>query len=421
MMSCYTGLPGAGKSYGANLAIMHALERTDKFVVTNSAVVMGELNDYYQKRAQTGKPFIDVFARVRLITTEEAREFWRFRGTFTVLADKPIPRKRSNATLNEKSDERPHSDTRPNTAQVVDIINDWYIALGLYLPGVLYVIEEAHLLFDARSWQATSETLTFYNSQHRKFRDDAIFVTQFLKMLELRVKGFCEEFHVFKNFAGRRTMQLLRMPSRMRELTYTMDPNAPGATPDHEVWRPLDKDRARCYNTMRGVGVGGANAPETRDVKGFSVPWWTPLVLLVVGGILFVQGSKWLAAKALSFTVRDPKTLEAKPKPEPGVHKRPSRESESTSTENKPPPVTLALPAPKIVGTVVGKGSVRVLLDNGTVLRPADLARLDEDKAVGRDGTVYWFQRSTQAPPKPAAASRTVKQAPPQQRTRPSE
>jgi len=409
MMACYTGLPGAGKSYGANLAIMLALERTDKFVATNCAVNLDELNAYYQEEtSQRGKPLVDVYKRVRIITTEEAREFWRFRGTFTVLPDKPVPRKRTNAILNEKGDDRPHSDIRPNTAQVVDIINEWYAGLGIYVPGVLYVIEEAHLLFDARSWQATSETLTFYNSQHRKFRDDAIFVTQFLKMLEVRVKGFCEEFHVFKNFAGRRTMQFLRMPSRMRELTYTMDPNAPGATPDHEVWRSLDVRRAKCYNTMRGVGVGGANAPEERKVKGFSVPWWTPLILLVLAGIVFVAGSKFIAKKALEFTVRDPKSLEPKPKQETPSQRKPHKED--------PPPqpvtVTPALPQPtrKMVGSVVGNGTVRVVLDDGTVLRPNDLLRLDTDKAVGIDGTVYWYGRPFQSETKPKPTQKTVKQ-----------
>jgi len=412
MIEMITGLPGAGKSYGAHLRLMTCLERSDKFIVTNTAVKMDELNAYYNDLARTtGRPLIDVFARVRIITTDEAREFWRFRGAFTVLADRPRKRQRTLKALNEKHDDLTEPDDKPNTAQVVDIVNDWAIDCGVFWPGVFYIIEEAHLLFDARSWQATSACLTFYNSQHRKFRDDCIFVTQFLKMIELRVKGFAENFYVYRNFAGRKVYQVLKMPNRMRELKYGMDPSSPGAMADEETWRTLDKKRAATYDTMRGVGIGGGREPEKRIVSGFSIPWWSPLVGLVLAGILFVTGSKWFAEKGLTSFVKTP-GAEVKPaQQQPPARRRepveqpPSRPQAPPASE--PLPVATA-PPPVVTGTAIGKGQIMVMLSNGQTLRGPDLRSVDEDKAVTRDGVVLWKQRTTPPRVTPALPARTV-------------
>jgi len=392
MIEMMTGLPGAGKSYGTLCRIMEVLETTDKYVVTNVALLLDNLNAYYQKRHNEGKPFIDVFARVRLITTAEAREFWRFRGTFTVLPSKSLKKKRKGPL--EPLPEQDEDEL--NTAKVVDLVNAWIVENQGYLPGVFYVIEEAHILFDARSWQTTEGTLTFYNSQHRKYRDDALFVTQFLKLVETRVKGFAENFYVYRNFAGRKVYQFLRMPSRMRELKFPVDPNTPGARSDEERWRPLDLERAACYNTMAGVGVRGAAKPEERNVRGFSLPWWTPIGALVIGGILFMFGSRWFIHKGAATFLKEPaqyvnpsiqnantqSTAKNEPSKPRSVDRAPDRKAPEPRAEEKPATV---------VGTLVTpEGRVLVVLSDGRRLRGDSLASVDEDKVTLRNGDVIW-------------------------------
>jgi hypothetical protein len=165
---------------------------------------------------------------------------------------------------------------------LVDLENE-----GRRQPPVCYIIDEAHVLFDARSWQNTSAALTFYNSQHRKLGDDVLFVTQFLQLIEKRVRGFVERYHVMRNWIGASVMKVLRMPARIRELVYYVEP-AKGMESDREIWRKLDLEKANCYDTMAGVGIRGGRPPEIRKHKGFALPWWS-----VFGGIAALAFGVW--------------------------------------------------------------------------------------------------------------------------------
>src|SRR5690606_31834193 len=60
-------------------------------------------------------------------------------------------------------------------------------------PGIDYVIDECHVFFDARAWAESGLSLTYYNSQHRKLDDNVTFVTQFLELIDKRVKSFSQE------------------------------------------------------------------------------------------------------------------------------------------------------------------------------------------------------------------------------------
>jgi len=407
MIEMYTGLPGAGKSYGALLRIMDVLERTNQVVVTNCALRLDVLNEYYNRRASSVGRLVDVFSRVRLINSTEAREFWRFRPSFSVIPDVTLKRRRKASELTEIASGDGIGD-RPNTAQVVDVVTDMLNEAGHRQPGVFYVIEEAHLLFDARSWASTAQTLTFYNSQHRKFLDDCVFVTQFLKLIELRVRGFAENFYVYRNFAGRKVYQFLRMPSRLRELKFPVDPSVPGAQHDSETWRALDLEKAACYSSMSGVGVGGAGSVEVRSVKGFSLPWWSPFVALAALALLFVVGSKLALSK---FGESFVKTVSPATSSDP-VSRQKSPRGEVKHDLVKPPPVPPAAPAavsrpagalpgaewPTVRSTAVrADGRMVVTLSTGIILREADILLIDDSKIVTRGGQTFYKSRD-QAP-----------------------
>jgi len=390
MIEMLTGLPGAGKSYGALLFIMEKLERSSQFVITNCALNLDELNAYYNRR---GGAFVDVFSRIRLITTAEAREFWRFRGEFTVLPSRPVPKRRSNEVFREVLKPAPED---VNSCQVVDVCNDWLADLGVVTPGVFYVLEEAHLLFDSRSWQNSAACLTFYNSQHRKFRDDALFVTQFLKMVEIRVKGFAENFYVYRNFKGRKVYQFLRMPARMRELKFGMDPSTPGAVQDSETWRTLDPAKAKCYWTMKGVGIGGAVAPEERKVSGFALPWWSPFAALIVVAVLFLVGSRMVVERAGTTFLKTPAQIEASRAKSTAQPTSPSEPNKSREKPVSSP--SKGVPAESRPVWVAGLALRRdedpvVYLSDGRTLRGPDLVLVDEDRVVLRSGEVVARRR----------------------------
>lgn len=370
MIAISTGKPGAGKSYGALCAIIDELQFGDRDIVTNVSLHMAELNAYFQR---SGRNFVDVFARVRLITREQAREFWRFRGRLTMRPDR-VDRKGELVGETAAS------------------------ALGETVegqPGVFYVIDEAHILFDARNWQKSADSLTFYNSQHRKLGDELLFVTQFLKLIEMRVRGFAERFYVFRNFAGAKAMQILSMPVRIRELVYSVEPGGTGVRHDTEAWRRLDLEKAKCYDTTAGVGMTGGRKPEVRKTRGFSVPWWTVLVAIVLGGVGVAMLPNFFAKKILTgFSSLGTHVV-------PVAHSVPAEPPSVADRVERPHNVVAVAPAPVVplppvyfTGSLVRGARAVAYLSSGRVLRSGvDLALITSDKCVSTDGETFW--RST--------------------------
>jgi len=401
-MRALTGKPGAGKSYGALLLILEELERGDKYIVTNMALLLPMLNEYYQRG---GRRFIDVYERIRLISREEAGEFWRFRGTFSMRKPpKVLTRGRDIKKLKIGAGAVISDDDLEESYNVVDALS-WYVLPGM--PGVLYVIDEAHILFDARNFQRTAKELTVYNSQHRKFVDDVIFVTQFLDLLEKRIRGFCEIFIVYKNFAGNKMWNILSMPRRMRELTYSVDPTGAGrAAADTEVWRQLDISKASLYDTMAGVGVQGGRKPEVRKQRGFSIPWWAVLIgipCLCWGVSAAFDAAANKVATNLKVSV-DPHEKRPIPSPypppqTPSVSNRPSGAPPApapvvVSEPRRVGSVSVDSPPAAVVASLVTADRVLVVLDDGRILRAPQIAVIDSDKVVTRDGAVHWMQRA---------------------------
>lgn len=408
MIEMFTGKPGGGKSYGGLLAILDELENGNRDIVTNMALDLNELNAYFQRK---GRRFVDVFSRVRMITREEAGEFWRYRGNMTVLPIKEAPpsafakwirdvwaqneatlTKKQQGEVEERLKEAWQLEADP-VKTLAELINYIGAKLGALPRGVLYIIDEAHVLFDARRWLASAVSLTIYNSQHRKFDDHCVFVTQFLKLIEVRVRGFAERFRVYRNFTGTKALLFLRMPSRMREMIYGAEPG-PGVPVDEEKWRALDAEKAKCYDTMAGVGVAGGRKPEVRRVTGFALPWWSPLVGLFLLG-LGIYGAVNYAPRLFASLVQ-PKTAPASPAPtaEPPRSTPPPYQppTQPLQRQNKPKEVQ-QVPDVTVEGVMVRASSVMVMLSDGRTLRNPDLAVVTEDYAQTRSGEVYWRRR----------------------------
>jgi len=372
MIAIYTGKPGGGKTYGALLEILRELEQGDRDIVTNVALDLNVMNEYFQRR---GRKFADVFLRVRIIDTREAREFWRFRGRFTVLPDSLLLRQSAFSTAADGS--------AASVSALAELVKDQ--------PSVFYVIDEAHILFDARNWQKSSASLTFYNSQHRKLRDELVFVTQFLKLLEGRVRGFAEQFRVYRNFVGTKAFSLLSMPPRMRELVYSTEPG-PGVDADSEAWRRLDAEKALCYDTSGGVGMTGGRKPEVRKVRGFALPWWSVIVAIVVLGVVMTQIPGWIARRIGTAIVGAPvKSALIAPDKAPAV-----AVSSPVEVAKKPGEGLGIPPKPKpLVTGVLQKGPLlRVTLDDGRTLRAGDVVAVYGDRVILRGGEVLFYARA---------------------------
>lgn len=257
MIEFFLGKTGAGKSYLAIKEIRNFLVSSDDgYVVTNLAIDLGALNAYLARRYP--KRSIDVINRVRILSDSEARYFYLHRERGVDL----------HMTTKEEQDrlEFPPFSEAANNSQFV-----------------LYVIDEAHIFFDSRAWGQVGLTLNFFASQHRKFRCDIIFVTQFLDQCEKRLRLHATRYIECSNW-GMRQWMFWRLPKRFRTAETYKQPPCPAETSGS---CQMEIDLANCYDTSAGVGVRGGRAPERVRRKG--LPFWTlPATVLAIVGVLYL-------------------------------------------------------------------------------------------------------------------------------------
>jgi len=216
MIRTYTGKPRGGKSYGAlKREVLDEAVYGLRIIVTNLSIFPGELAAYIQKHHP--KATFDVNERLVIISKEEAKRFWLIRG--------PGDRNR----IEDTSQQQQKNGVFPDFGKHAEEHNS---------PGVLYVIDEAHVLFDARGWATNGLALTYYNSQHGKLNDDVVFITQFLSLLDSRCKDFSQAYHVYTNFKFLKLFTWFRVPesSRVEEAS---------AWPKQPNWRRHWRNPAR--------------------------------------------------------------------------------------------------------------------------------------------------------------------------------
>ncbi len=235
------GKPGSGKSLYATSRLIEELANGTRNVVTNLPIRPDRLNEYLQKTY----PDRDcrMLQRLRLLTDDELREFWKYRGP-------------EGGDVDGKS-------------------------------GVAYFLDEAHIAFNARDWAALGRGAINYLSQHRKLGDIVWPITQSPGNLDKQFRSVAEDFTVLRNeytakygpFRGR---------GRFVRRTYLSEPSG-NAEPFEKATFTLDKEGiASCYDTAKGIGVHGSKADIGRRAKGWSI-WWAfagAFVLAALVGIV---------------------------------------------------------------------------------------------------------------------------------------
>jgi len=417
MIEMVTGKPGAGKSFWITREVVLTLPEGEWGVVGNLPLLLPKLYEYFMK---SGRKWQDIFARVRLITDEETQEFWRFTPWYTILPGGSARDRREYEkylAMKKRGDKMREVEVRRMNEFAVESVN----ALAWVskqreddpdlspFPPVLQIIDEAHIAFDSRKWDDASDALTRINSQHRKLRWRIIFATQFLGLIDKRVKGFAEKFRVFKNMFGARKWNFIEMPKRMRELVYTVEPTPNAGPPDEEHWWSFDMEIAGCYDTMAGVGIAGGRKAEMRGTRGFKLPWWSVFVGL---GVFVWAGAKLpeMAVNSVKdgfskFTAPRLQPPTAEKKQAAGIRsttKTPVLTQQSNASVTQPPNVERIY----VTGVVMTKTRAKAMLSDGRVLQGKPGAWITSDYVLGPDGEQYWMKPhkpqpvATQAKPK---------------------
>jgi len=376
MIEFILGKTGSGKSYLAVKTVADILvNEPEVHILTNLSLDLARLNVLLKERFPTIEP--DVVGRVHFLSDEQCRKFYLYREPGNVL--------------------------EPTTpAQQKELVfPDFDGASKRSGAPIVYVIDEAHIFFDAREWAQVGPTLNFFASQHRKFRvHRIILITQFLDQVEKRLRNHSVKFTECVNYGVRR-LALWKLPKVFRTLETYKAPPCPSETSAN--YR-IDPALADCYDTSAGVGVSGGNGPEKVRRKG--LPFWTlPAAALAAAVALWFAPD--LAVRGLlgAFGGSDPRQAEKLPvapsQPlalESGMVKPAAQNDKQGNIQ----PAAVAIeaprpPPPRVRSWLVRGNLAMVTMEDGRVLTEAD----PEFGGIARRGNAVWVDgvKSFMVPP----------------------
>lgn len=230
-----SGKPRGGKSYYALKLLVDELAFGSRVVITNLDLDMAELNVYLQGKYPSKS--INLHERVLLIDEEQMGKFFTIR---------PHPSK--GAKLLTKQDWQ--EGKLPDYSGVCD-------------GGVMYVLDEVHIKFNARQWMHTGQDVLHYLSQHAKLGDTVICITQAVNNVDKQFRSVTQDYTVLRNL-GKEKMSAFAMPRIIVRNTFLSPPSSNEAPMETGTFKIDVNGLAKCYRTQSGVGI---HATGTADMK----------------------------------------------------------------------------------------------------------------------------------------------------------
>lgn len=284
MHTVVVGKFGSGKSlYGVQL-VVDELVNGNRAIVTTLALRLDRLNHYVQTLTDRD---CQVLQRVLVINKEELGRFWRFRGPgrWGEYGTEPeilgaVERQMEKGVVKEEADPR------------------W----SCVSRGVMYVLDEAPVRFHARMWAETGIEFSGYMTQHRKVSDDVYSLARTASMLDKQFRQTADRCAVLDNWY-QRAVGMFTAPRKIVVHWFENCPPGPFEPPARKEELRIDPEGlAGCYWTAKGLGVGGVSADIGKKAKG--LPWWSSIVFVVLGVIVFWFGIHWAMGGALSLSLK---------------------------------------------------------------------------------------------------------------------
>lgn len=287
--SLIVGLPRHGKSlYGVMQAKAELLDGK-RYLVTNLPFDLKKLGEYLETKFNvTVEP--QLFDRVRLLTPEETAEFWLYDCEGEIDQAVPLVKVKSRAWRSKRLKEREDI-----------LVPDFSHRQRNEYPGVLFLIDEAHLFFDAHHWQEIGTDLSYFVSQHGHMRTDIMLITQHPAKLAKRLKLDLEEWTVVENLGRKKGWLGVTQPGWFQRATYAGKPDDPDpGQPEKGTFR-MEKALADCYSTSAGVGLSGrVDTQEQKRGKHWS-RWALVGVALAVIALILPFGLLTAMGKAINW------------------------------------------------------------------------------------------------------------------------
>jgi len=273
-----SGKPGGGKTMYSVKLILHELLYGSRVIITNVGLLAGEINAYIQKNYPNKS--VNLFERLILIDEEQMGVFFTIRP----------PGSRGPVMLTK---EQWQAGKMPDYSGVTD-------------KGVMYVLDEIHIKFNARAWMETGRDVLFYLSQHRKLGDTVICITQAIGNVDKQFRSVTQDYTYIRNL-GKERMSKFRLPSMFIRQTYN--------TPATDTTVPMETGSFRLdvtglaslYDTAKGVSIHG-RAGADKDERKTGLHWGVGVALIIAAVILF-----WRVGPPLLASVfKTPQRVEAK-------------------------------------------------------------------------------------------------------------
>lgn len=275
MLTICVGPNGSGKSLWALHQVIRFLRDEDekRLIVTTLALNMDRLNEYLQEKY--GEKAVDLMGRVWLISGEQMRHFWRFRGVRRGWTDG-----QDEGFAGVEADEYGAFIDVQDKGVIVEQKDPRWTKVE---RGVIYVLDEIQTQFGARDWQKTGPEFMAYQSQHRKFGDDVIAIAPSSALIDKQFRILSGECVTLQNWYKLK-VGLIKAPRKIHYTVYQNCPPAPGEQGlSSGSFRIDGEGLASCYNTAAGLGIMGKEADKGKEAKG--LPFWSIFVMLLLAGV----------------------------------------------------------------------------------------------------------------------------------------
>jgi hypothetical protein len=318
-----SGKPGGGKSMLGVKRMMNELRHGVRNISVNLPLNLGRLNEYVQEAFPSED--LQVLQRVRVLTEDEAKQFWKYRG--------------------------PDDDKGGK--------------------GVLFILDELHLFFNARDWMQTGRDCLHYLSQHRKMGDTVLGITQAIQNVDKQFRSVAQDFTVVRNEYTAKYW-IFRGRGRFVWKSYLSEPSGSGnQVPFEQGTFTLDVTGvASCYDTAQGVGVQGTVADKGARAKGIPVMWVFPMMIGVASLCGIVPWALGKGAQKYVGGSVQPKVQKVG-EGSPVVQAQQDPENRRAPGERNFRPL-YDRELPTVSGIVAHNGRVNVLLSDGRILTEED-------------------------------------------------
>lgn len=384
------GKPGGGKSLFAFRRIINELRHGKRPIVTNLPVLPDKLNEYLQETFPNET--VDVLGRVRLITTQQLGQWWRYRGrpagsddSLRQWVDLPPP-----TTTRKTRGPAKMAEPDPEAEDDTDGATDFSTSPG----PVLYVLDEIHIRFNARSWQATGAAALFYLSQHRKLGDDVVMISQTPAQVDKQLRSLSQEWIHVTNLGKLKTALFWTLPRRMLWRSYAALPGPGEPIMETGILKPESPGWADCYETAAGNSILGQTGADKADrTKGPSIV--IGIVLAAAIAILAVRYIPDLFAFGFDrITGGTPKLA-----PKPTTNAPPSApvvvaQAPVEVSPSEPEP-QVEQGSPVLAWAKIGARTTYYLAD-GSQLDGRQLRLATPQRIITKQGTVHLFEKDSQ-------------------------